>query len=158
MRSHPFPRRPPRREFLRNLMAMTGAAAAARALPALAQVPATSRPLDIVIVGAGLAGLVSAYELEKRGHRVTILEADARHVGGRVRTMRFPDGHYGEFGAMRIPTRHLLTRHYVSELALTLRKFVLSNPKAYYFMRGERHRIGDVGAVGHLFALAPNGC
>lgn len=155
MPSHSSSRFPPRRTFLRSLMAMTGAAAAARALPALAQVPATTAPLDIVIVGAGLAGLVSAYELEKRGHRVTILEADARHVGGRVRTMRFPDGRYGEFGAMRIPTRHLLTRHYTSELALTLRKFVLSNPKAYYFIRGERHRIADVNAVAHLYALTP---
>jgi monoamine oxidase len=150
-----LPVRPPaRREFLRNLMAMGGAAAAARALPALAQVPATAKPLEIVVVGAGLAGLVSAYELEKRGHKVTILEADARHIGGRVRTMRFADGRYGEFGAMRIPTRHLLTRHYTSELGLTLRKFVFGNPQAYYFIRGERHRIADVKAVAALYKLA----
>ena len=101
----------------------------------------------------GSPGLVSAYELEKRGHRVTILEADARHIGGRVRTLRFGDGRYGEAGAMRIPTRHLLTRHYVSEFALPLRKFVFSNPQAYYFMRGERHRIADVAAVARLYQL-----
>jgi monoamine oxidase len=153
MKMRPSLQMPPRRDFLRSLFALTGASAAAAALPALAQVPATSKPLHVVIVGAGLAGLVSAYELEKRGHRVTILEADARHVGGRVRTLRFGNGRYGEAGAMRIPTRHQLTRHYVGEFALPLRKFVLSNPQAYYFMRGERHRIADVAEVAKLYKL-----
>jgi len=134
-------------------MAMTGAAAAARALPALAAVPDPGKPLHVVIVGAGLAGLVAAYELEKRGHRVTILEADPRHVGGRVRTLRLKDGLYGEAGAMRIPTRHELTRHYVREFGLPLRNFVHSNPQAYYFFRGERQRRADVAKLGHLYAL-----
>src|SRR6187551_810164 len=107
---------PPRREFLRRLMALSGAAAASHALPALAAVPDPGKPLHVIIVGAGLAGLVSAYELEKRDHRVTILEADRRHIGGRVRTLRLADGLYGEAGAMRIPTKHELTRHYVKEL------------------------------------------
>src|SRR4030095_1735090 len=85
-----------RREFLRRLMAMTGAAAAANALPALAAVPDPRSPLHVVVVGAGLAGLVAADAVGKRGHRVTILEADTRHAGGRVRTLRFAGGLYGE--------------------------------------------------------------
>lgn len=142
-----------RRAFLRQLMAMTGAAAAANALPALAAVPDPRSPLHVVIVGAGLAGLVAAYELERRGHRVTILEADTRHIGGRVRTLRFGDGLYGEAGAMRIPTRHQLTRHYVREFNLPLRNFVHSNPHAYFFLRGERQRRADVAKLNHLYAL-----
>ena len=142
-----------RRAFLRQLMAMTGAAAAANALPALAAVPDPRSPLHVVIVGAGLAGLVAAYELERRGHRVTILEADTRHIGGRVRTLRFGDGLYGEAGAMRIPTRHQLTRHYVREFSLPLRNFVHSNPHAYFFLRGERQRRADVAKLNHLYAL-----
>ena len=115
-----------RREFLRRLMAMSGAAAAANALPALAAIPDPRSPLHVVVVGAGLAGLVAAYELERRGHRVTILEAENRHIGGRARTLRFADGLYGEAGAMRIPQRHQLTRQYVTEFNLPLRKFVHS--------------------------------
>src|SRR5262245_50021840 len=96
----------PRREFLRRLLALSGSAAASAALPALAAVPETGKTLTVIIVGAGLAGLVAAYELEKRGHRVIVLEADPHHLGGRVRTLRFNDGSYGEAGAMRIPEVH----------------------------------------------------
>ena len=145
-----------RREFLRRLMAMSGAAAAANALPALAAIPDPRSPLHVVVVGAGLSGLVAAYELERRGHRVTILEADSRHIGGRARTLRFADGLYGEAGAMRIPERHQLTRQYVAEFNLPLRKFIHSNPQAYFFIRGERQRIADVGKLNRLFALRPD--
>src|SRR2546422_1070802 len=148
-----FVMRVTRREFIRRLSALGGVAAASSALRALAAAPEPRAPLDVVIVGAGLAGLCAAYELERRGHRVTILEADARHVGGRTRTMRFGDGLYGEFGAMRIPARHDVTRHYARELGLTLRKFILSNPRAYYFLRGERERIADAAKLNRLYAL-----
>jgi len=141
-----------RREFLRALTALGGLGATSP-LALLAQTPNPRRPLDVVIVGAGLAGLVCAYELEKRGHRVTILEADARHVGGRVRTLRFGGGLYGEAGAMRIPTRHAITREYVREFALPLRPFVFSNPQAYLYVRGERHRAADAKNVMRLFDL-----
>ena len=43
----------------------------------------------VVVVGAGLAGLTAAYELERSGATVTVLEARDR-VGGRVHTIRAP--------------------------------------------------------------------
>ncbi len=106
-----------------------------------------------MIVGAGLAGLCAAYELERRGHTCVLLEADTRHIGGRVRTLRFRDGLYGEAGAMRIPLGHTLTRHYVQEFGLELRPFVQDNPEAYYYVRGHRERIKDVKQLNHLYAL-----
>ena len=141
-----------RREFLRRLTALSGAAAANAALPALAATPNAS-PLHVVIVGAGLAGLVAAYELERREHRVTILEADPRHIGGRARTLRFEGGLHGEAGAMRIPARHQITRQYIAEFHLPLRPFVYANPKAYYFVRGQRCRVEDVKSLYKLFSL-----
>ncbi len=56
----------------------------------------------VLILGAGLAGMVAAQELLKAGHDVTILEASLR-PGGRVHTLRepFSDGLYAEAGAGR---------------------------------------------------------
>src|SRR5690349_10421953 len=57
----------------------------------------------VVVVGAGLAGLVAAFELKRQGHDVVVLEAQNR-VGGRIYTLRwFAPGLYAEAGGMRIP-------------------------------------------------------
>ena len=145
-----------RREFVRRVSALAGGVSASSIFSSLAAVPDAGRPLHVIIVGAGLAGLCAAYELERRGHRVTILEADVKHIGGRTRTLRFGDGLYGEAGAMRIPTRHEITRRYIGEFGLPLRKFVLSNPQAYYFMRGEQQRIADEAKIRLLYAMRPD--
>ncbi len=47
----------------------------------------TRAPKRVAVIGAGLAGLVAAYELTQAGHDVSILEARAR-AGGRVNAPR----------------------------------------------------------------------
>jgi monoamine oxidase len=124
---------------------------------------AAAKPFHVVIVGAGLAGLCAAYELEHLGHTAVILEADGEHVGGRVRTLRFGKLYgdeglgqlYGEAGAMRIPKNHAITRHYVSLFKLPLRKFVQVNDNAYYFIRGQRVRLNQEELIKRLFCLTP---
>lgn len=56
---------------------------------------------DVVVVGAGLAGLHSAGILEDMGLKVCVVEATDR-VGGRLRTGRTEDGYQAELGASEI--------------------------------------------------------
>jgi monoamine oxidase len=57
--------------------------------------------VKIIVVGAGLSGLVSGMRLQEAGHDVVVLEARDR-VGGRVLTIRdgFEEGQYADVGAM----------------------------------------------------------
>ena len=107
----------------------------------------------VVIIGAGMAGLSSAYELQRLGYRVTVLEAEKKHIGGRVKTLRFNDGLYIEAGAMRIPDSHHLTHHYIQEFDLPTRSFVQSNPKSYVYLRGQRFRASEEEVYKKLYDL-----
>ena len=146
-----------RRRFLQGLGMVGGAATIALNAPlrALAAMGNSQDKLKVIVVGAGLAGLCSAYELEQRGHEVVILEANTSRIGGRVYTHHFKDGSYGEFGAMRIPETHSLTRHYMSLFQLPLRPFVQSNGDAFYYARGHKVRNKDVKQLNQYYDLAP---
>jgi monoamine oxidase len=78
----------------------------------------------ILVVGGGLAGLCSAYELSEQGHEVLLFEAQSR-PGGRVKTLRegLGFGLTAEAGAARIPDTHEVTLHYVREFGLELEPF-----------------------------------
>lgn len=91
----------------------------------------------IAVLGAGMAGLVAAYELASLGHEVMIYEANDR-IGGRAWTHRFADGQYHELGAMRFPKEHDHTRHYAKDCGLSFREFVNhhNEPNSLYFIKG----------------------
>lgn len=91
------------------------------------------------MIGAGLAGLSAAYELQRLGHTVTIVEAQTR-PGGRVRTIRdaYPPGLYTEAGAEAIPGIHDLTQHYAREFGLTLLPNSVAGMRSFYHVRGQR--------------------
>jgi monoamine oxidase len=92
----------------------------------------------VIVIGAGLAGLVAAFELKRQGHDVVVLEGQNR-VGGRIYTLRnFAPGLYAEAGGMRIPRAHDLTLRYCQLFGLPMRPFVMGNPKALVFVGGTR--------------------
>jgi monoamine oxidase len=70
---------------------------------------ARSAEADVIVVGAGLAGLTAARELHQAGHNVLVIEARDR-VGGRVLNHRLAGGHVADVGAQFVgPTqRHVL--------------------------------------------------
>src|SRR2546423_4478946 len=50
--------------------------------------PRTRRPRDVLIVGAGIAGLTAGLLLKQAGHHVTIIEANGNRIGGRIKTFQ----------------------------------------------------------------------
>jgi monoamine oxidase len=100
----------------------------------------------VVILGGGIAGLVSAYELGKLGYRCTLLEARAR-VGGRNWTVRggdkveftdgftqtcaWEEGNYQNFGPARLPSIHATMLGYCREFNIPLEVEVNSSRSAF---------------------------
>lgn len=109
--------------------------------------PKASKPSKVLVLGAGMAGLTAAYELQRAGHDPYILEARQR-VGGRVYTMRepFAPGLHAEAGAMRVPRAHLLTFAYINKFGLTVSPFAMSNPKGFCYVYDQRYRIAEANA------------
>jgi monoamine oxidase len=118
--------------------------------------PNGSKPKKVIIVGAGMAGLVAAYELKRAGHDPLILEARHR-VGGRVYTVRepFAEGLHGEAGAMRLPLGHKLTLAYVEKFNLETYPFTMGNPQTYIHLQGRKVRAADFDPQVYDFELAP---
>jgi len=107
---------------------------------------------EVVILGAGLAGMAAAYELGKLGYKCTILEARER-VGGRcwsvrkgavneetglgAHTANFDEGQYFNAGPSRIPHHHALTLHYCKELNVPIQVYNNVNENTYYYSEGK---------------------
>jgi monoamine oxidase len=150
-----------RRAFLTKTAALgAGAYPAMLALNLLPAAPAHAfdlragigRGKHVIILGGGLAGMTSAYELRKLGYHCTILEARQRS-GGRCWSVRggatttetqnpqhtagFDKGLYFNAGPSRIPHHHQLTMHYCKELGVPLEVYNNVNEGSYYFAEGK---------------------
>jgi monoamine oxidase len=146
-----------RREFVARgavaVAGLAGAGCASRAADARAPGPAR-----VVVAGAGLAGLVAAYELVRRGHQVTVLEARDR-PGGRVHTLRdgWDDGLHAEAGAVFVPGDHFHTVGYARELGVPLVPVpVRRGGGERYFVRGRAVTVAPGRRAEWPLALRPD--
>lgn len=182
-----------RREFLTRLAEAGGYAAAFSSMHALGLMTATpaegeelklqpgaGNGVKVAVLGGGIAGLVSAYELGKAGYNCTVLEARSR-PGGRNWTVRggtkveFTDGmvqtgewgpdNYLNAGPARLPSIHKTILGYCNELGVPLevevntsRSSLLVNDKAFGGKPVEqRQAINDTrGHVAELLAKCVN--
>jgi monoamine oxidase len=82
---------------------------------------------DVVVLGAGLAGLSAARDLARGGADVLVLEARSR-VGGRVEATTLPDGRTVQLGGEVIGHVHTAYLELVAELGLTVEPSYVADP------------------------------
>lgn len=146
-----------RRQLLRMIGLSAGSAALYQAMSSLgfaAESPFAGRPrlgeappgASVLVLGAGIAGLVAAYELRQAGYQVQVLEYNDR-PGGRCWTLRggdryvelggeaqdcgFDEGLYINPGPWRLPHHHHGILGYCKLLGVPLENFVQVNYNAY---------------------------
>ena len=164
-----------RRGFLTRIAAAGGASLAYESmlglglLAAPAQAPfnltGQVKGVRVVILGGGLSGLATAYELGKAGFDCRILEARPRPGGrcftvrrstvseeeGSTQTAAFNDGNYFNAGPMRISHHHHTTLAYCRELNVATEVFVPDCESAYLAqtrgaLAGKRVRLREARA------------
>ncbi|MEV4920636.1 NAD(P)/FAD-dependent oxidoreductase [Streptomyces tirandamycinicus] len=82
---------------------------------------------DVIVLGAGLAGLAAARDLAAGGADVLVLEARDR-VGGRVEQTALPDGRLVQLGGEVVGRAHTAYRELAAELGLTLVPSYVAEP------------------------------
>lgn len=139
--------------------------------------------LRVIVLGAGMAGMTAAYELQKLGYETPILEArsfaggrnqSARNgfslteLGGVTQRCRFDEGQYINHGPWRIPFHHRSVLHYTKEFGVPLEIMVNENDNGYVLyddiegpLSGQRVRLMEVkadmrGYTAELLAKAAN--
>jgi monoamine oxidase len=128
----------------------------------------------VLILGAGLAGMLAAMEMRKAGYKVKILEYNNRaggrnwtvhggdtftELGGASQTCEFDKDQYINLGPWRIPYHHNGLLHYCRELGVTLEPFQQLNHNAFLHSTeafgGKPQRVRDIKTdfQGHVSEL-----
>src|ERR1700728_868224 len=133
---------------------------------------------SVIVLGAGLAGMTAAIELERAGYKVSVLEYNARpggrnwslrggdgytELGGATQKCEFDAGLYLNPGPWGIPYHHYAILDYCRRFGVTLEPFIQLNHNAYLHSAnafdGKPQRIRDIkadfdGGVAELLAKA----
>lgn len=133
-----------RREFIQRLAFGAGVLGAGICFPGTLSAQEfingkTNLPRNVLILGAGMAGLATAWELKKAGHKVTVLEARNR-PGGRVVTLRKPFAQdlYAEGGAVAYSENYTTALKYIEELGLEKTSWTMPQEPIVHYFKGKR--------------------
>ena len=128
----------------------------------------------VVILGAGVAGMVAAMELRDAGYQVRVLEYNGRpggrnwtlyggdsytELGGATQHVQFDPGQYINPGPWRLPYHHRGILHYAKRLNVALEPFTQVNYNAYvhsteaYGGKPQRYRQVQTDFHGHVAEL-----
>ena len=139
--------------------------------PKLSQPPAGT---TVLILGAGVAGMVAAMELRDAGYQVRVLEYNGRpggrnwslyggdtytELGGATQHVQFDPGQYINPGPWRLPYHHRGILHYAQRLGVTMEPFTQVNYNAYvhstqaYGGKPQRYRQVQADFHGHVAEL-----
>ena len=129
---------------------------------------------SVLVLGAGIAGMVAALELRDAGYKVQILEYNNRpggrnwslyggdtytELGGAVQHVQFDPGQYFNPGPWRVPHHHYGILHYINRLNVQLEPFTQVNFNAYvhntkaYGGKPRRYREVMADYQGHVAEL-----
>jgi monoamine oxidase len=180
-----------RRQILTRIGVAAGSVAMYQAMTRLGHAAGTDFPApptlsgatpgtSVLVLGAGLAGMLAAYELRRAGYSVRILEFQNRsggrnmtlrggdtltELGGATQTVGFAPGNYINPGPWRIPYHHQAILHYCRAFGVALEPFIEVNHNAYLHDTASfggapqryRHILGDfTGYTAELLAKAIN--
>ena len=139
-----------------------------------ANLAAAPEGASVLVLGAGIGGMVAAYELRNAGYKVQVLEYNARaggrnwtlrggdtytELGGATQECRFDPGLYINPGPWRLPYHHHGMLSYCKRLGVALEPFVQINHNAYLHSSrafgGKPQRLRAVKAdyTGHVAEL-----
>jgi monoamine oxidase len=149
-----------RRDFLMRVGQVGGFGAAFATMQSLGLMPmkgeqvvpieaaaGSGKGVKVVVLGGGIGGLVSAYELKKLGYEVTLLEARERPGGrnwtgrdgtkvkftdGTVQTIHWEEGNYQNLGPARLPSTHWTMLGYCRELGVPLEVEVNTSRSTFF--------------------------
>jgi monoamine oxidase len=149
-----------RRDFLMRVGQVGGYGAAFATMQSLGLMPmkgeqvapiqaaaGSGKGVKVVVLGGGIGGLVSAYELKKLGYDVTVLEARERpggrnwsgrngtkvkFVDGTEQTISWEEGNYQNMGPARLPSTHWTMLSYCRELGVPLEVEVNTSRSTFF--------------------------
>lgn len=174
-----------RRQLLAMIGTYAGSAAMYQAMSSLGfaadssfrlppQLGAAPAGASVLVLGAGIAGMVAAYELRKSGYRVQVLEYNSRaggrnwslrggdryaELGGFRQECRFEPDLYINPGPWRLSHHHRGMLHYCKLLGVQLEPFIQTNYQAYlhnskaFGGKPQRYRAVKADYQGHVAEL-----